>query len=284
MTLAVDLSKLPAPEVIEALDFEAILAARKAKLAELFPPIADYLSLESEPAVKIQELGAYRELLHYARVNDAARAVMVAFARGADLDNLAALIPVTRMAGESDERFRQRVILAPEAYPGAGPAGGLTFHAISADTRVKHVGLSRVPYRGEITVSILSSVDDGAAPADLLDAVRTRLNRDDVRLMTDVITVRPATISPYTIEARLKIGKGPDAALLAAQAEAALTAYTASRHRIGVAVFASALIAAAHVAGVEEVDLISPAADIMAAPHVAPWCSGIALAVEVVGG
>jgi phage-related baseplate assembly protein len=284
MTLAVDLSQLPAPEVIVALDFEAILAARKAKLAELFPPIAEYLGLESEPAVKIQETGAYRELLHYARVNDAARAVMVAFARGTDLDNLAALVPVTRMAGETDERFRQRVILAPEAYPGAGPAGGLTFHAMSADGRVKHVGPSRVPYRGEITVSILSNVGDGAASVDLLDSVRTRLNRDDVRLMTDVITVRSAAVSPYTIEARLKIGKGPDAALIKRQAEATLAAYAASRHRIGVAVFASALIANAHVAGVEEVDLLAPAADIMAAPHIAPWCSGIALSVEVVGG
>jgi phage-related baseplate assembly protein len=284
MTLAVDLSKLPAPEVIEALDFEVILAARKAKLAELFPPIAEYLTLESEPAVKIQELGAYRELLHYARVNDAARAVMIAFAEGVDLDHLAALIPVTRMPGESDARFRQRVILAPEAYPGAGPAGGLIFHAMSAEARVKHVGLSRVPYRGEITVSILSDAGDGAAPADLLGAVRTRLNRDDIRLMTDVITVRSAAILPYAIEARLKIGKGPDSVLLTVQAETALAAYAASRHRIGVSVFTSALIANAHVAGVEEVELISPAADIVGMPHVAPWCSGIALSVEVIGG
>jgi phage-related baseplate assembly protein len=284
MTLGVDLSKLPAPTVIEALDFEAILAARKAKLAELFPPIAEFLSLESEPAVTIQETGAYRELLHYARINDAARAVMVAFARGSDLDHLAALVPVTRMAGESDERFRQRVILAPEAYPGAGPAGGLTFHAMSADMRVKHVGLSRVPYRGEITLSILSNIGDGAAPANLLDAVRTRLNRDDVRLMTDVITVRSAAIHPYAIEARLKIGKGPDAALVKTQAEAALAGYTASRHRVGVAVFTSALVAAAHVTVVEEVELISPVADIVAVPHLAPWCSGITLVVEVAGG
>jgi phage-related baseplate assembly protein len=284
MTLAVDLSRLPAPTVVEPLDFEAILAARKARLAELFPPIAEYLTLESEPAVKIQETGAYRELLHYARVNDAARAVMVAFAQGADLDHLAALIPVTRMASETDERFRQRVVLAPEAYPGAGPAGGLTFHAMSAEARVKHVGLSRVPYRGEITVSILSNAGDGAAPADLLDAVRTRLNRDNVRLMTDIITVRSAAIRPYAIEARLKIGKGPDAALIKAQANTALAAYAASRHGIGVTVFTSALIAAAHVSGIEEVELVSPVADIIGTPHVAPWCSGIAVSVEVIGG
>jgi phage-related baseplate assembly protein len=284
MTLAVDLSRLPAPTVVEPLDFEAILAARKARLAELFPPIAEYLTLESEPAVKIQETGAYRELLHYARVNDAARAVMIAFAQAADLDHLAALIPVTRMAGEDDERFRRRVVLAPEAYPGAGPAGGLIFHAMSADSRVKHVGLSRVLYRGEITVSILSNAGDGAAPADLLDAVRTRLNRDDVRLMTDVITVRAAGILPYQIHATLRIGKGPDAALVKTQAEAALATYASSRHHIGVSVFASALIAAAHVVGVEEVELASPAVDIPATPHVAPWCSGMALSVGVIGG
>jgi phage-related baseplate assembly protein len=37
MTTAIDLSQLPAPEVLEALDYEAILAERKAALVALYP-------------------------------------------------------------------------------------------------------------------------------------------------------------------------------------------------------------------------------------------------------
>ena len=37
MSGIVDMSQLPAPDAIEALDFESIFAARKARLISLFP-------------------------------------------------------------------------------------------------------------------------------------------------------------------------------------------------------------------------------------------------------
>ena len=53
----IDLSQLPAPDVVETLDFETILAERKATLISLYPEdeqeaIARTLTLESEPLVK----------------------------------------------------------------------------------------------------------------------------------------------------------------------------------------------------------------------------------------
>lgn len=53
----IDLSQLPAPDVVETLDFEAILAERKATLISLYPEdeqdaIAVTLTLESDPLVK----------------------------------------------------------------------------------------------------------------------------------------------------------------------------------------------------------------------------------------
>ncbi len=281
---AVDLSKLPAPLVVEPLGFETILAARKDKLAELFPPVAAFLSLESEPAVKLQETGAYRELIHYARVNDAARAVMLAFAIGSDLDHLGAIFGVTRLDGETDDRLRNRIGLAPEAYPGAGPAGGIVYHAMTASAVVKDVGLARVPYRGEISVYILSTEGDGTPSDEVMIAVRERLTDDGIKLMTDTIQVLPAEIVPYTVDLRLRIPKGPDPLVVKAAAEAALATFTAGRHRVGYEVFVSAISAAAHVPNVEQVVILSPMADIVTGTGQAPWCSGITVTTELIDG
>ncbi len=43
------------------------------------------LELESEPATKLLQENAYRELLLRQRINEAAQAVMVAYAMGGDL-------------------------------------------------------------------------------------------------------------------------------------------------------------------------------------------------------
>ena len=73
----IDLSQLPAPDVVETLDFETILAERKATLVSLYPEeqqeaVARTLALESEPLVKYLEENAYREVIWRQRVNDAA--------------------------------------------------------------------------------------------------------------------------------------------------------------------------------------------------------------------
>ena len=80
---AIDLSRLPAPTVVEAIDYEMVLAALKADLVARWP---DYTAdLESDPAIKLLEVAAYREVLLRQRVNDAARAVLVRTALAAVL-------------------------------------------------------------------------------------------------------------------------------------------------------------------------------------------------------
>lgn len=94
----IDLSKLPAPQLIEELDYEAILNEMRKKLRELLPEWTGY-ELESDPANKVLEVAAYREMLLRQRVNEAARGVLVAFAQGSDLDHLAAFYPDKRLEG-----------------------------------------------------------------------------------------------------------------------------------------------------------------------------------------
>jgi phage-related baseplate assembly protein len=98
MSHLIDLSKLPPPRLIEELDYGTILAEMRNKLRELLPEWTGY-ELESDPANKVLEVAAYREMLLRQRVNEAARGVMVAFATGSDLDHLAAFYPETRLPG-----------------------------------------------------------------------------------------------------------------------------------------------------------------------------------------
>ena len=289
----VDLSRLPAPQVIETLSFDAIYADLLASLQAMVPDFD--ATIESDPAVKLLQLVAYREMLLRAKINDAARAVMPAFATGADLDQLAALLGVarlTRNAGdptrgvlavmETDDEFRRRLVLAPEGYSVAGPEGAYIFHALSADPSVLDASATS-PSPGRVVVTILSRTGDGTAPAALVATVTAYLTADTRRPMTDAVTVQSATIIPYAVTATIRTFDGPDAAIVLATARARLDAYVAGCHRLGRDVARSGILAALHVEGVVTVQLASPPADIPIDRTQAPWCSGIAITHAGIG-
>lgn len=289
---AIDLSKLPAPDIVETLDYETILAAMLADLEARDPAFTELL--ESDPAVKVLEVAAYRELLIRQRVNDACRGVMLAFATGGDLDQLGALYSVTRQivqaanpaaippipaVYESDERFRQRIQLAPESYTTAGSVGAYTFHALSASALVKSVGVTS-PNPGEVLVTVLSTEGTGVPDGPLLAAVTAALGAEDVRPLTDQVTVQAVTLVDYAISAELRIADGPDVAVVLAAAEAAATAYVAAANTVGGQVTVSGLHAALTVEGVLKVDLGAFVADIEADLTEAPRCTALAVAEE----
>src|SRR5262245_34679611 len=110
----IDLAAFPPPEAIETLDFEVILAAVMADAQARFDLAGiayDVGGLETDPVKIVAEAASYRELLLRARINDAIRANLLAFARGADLDHLAAFYDAARMPAEGDDRFRLRIQL-----------------------------------------------------------------------------------------------------------------------------------------------------------------------------
>lgn len=281
---AVDLSRLPAPDLIEALDYEQILADVIAAVRILIP---DFVARESDPATVVLQTLAYREMLLRQRVNDAARSVMVAHAMGGDLDHLAALFGVPRLllvaadpdndiaeVWESDEDFRRRIVLAPESYSVAGPEGAYIYHALSADPRVLDASaISTVP--GQVIVTILSRTGDGSAPADLVDIVRDYLSAETRRPLTDHVLVQSATIINFAVEAELTTFSGPDAALVVAEAYRRLAEYLAASFRMGRDITISGLHKALHSEGVQNVRLISPAADLAIDRIEAAHCTGI---------
>lgn len=178
----VDLSRLPPPNIIEPLDFETILAEDKALYASFYPEhTAD---LESDPVIKVLELLAFKEVNLRGRVNDAARAMMLAFATGEDLDQIAARYGVERQTidpgdpdavppvpptKETDAAFLRRVQLAPEALSVAGSRGGYIFHGLSAGETPASVDVLS-PEPGTVTITYTFDPDQTAALAKDVDA------------------------------------------------------------------------------------------------------------------
>lgn len=289
---AVDLSRLPAPSVIETLSFEQILGEMVASLQAITAEdpesaaVFDAL-LDSDPAMILLQIFAYRELNIRARINDAAKAVMPAYAVGADLDNLAALMNVTRLlldpgdpaAGiaptyESDADLRSRFVLAPEGFSVAGPEGAYIFHARSASGDVLDASAIS-PAPGEVLVTVLARAGNGAASPELLALVAAHVSDETRRPLTDAVTVQAATIVHYAINASVKTFAGPDGSIVIAESIRRVTEYAERQHRLGLDVTISGLHAALHGEGVQNVILTSPVADIVIDRESASWCTGI---------
>lgn len=288
---AVDLSELDSPDVVERIDYEAILAAMIDDLQARDPEFTALV--ESDPAYKVLEVAAYRETLLRQRVNEAAQGVMLAYARGADLDQIAANYNVERLlidsgdpdaippvppTFESDADFRRRVQLSPEGYTVAGAQGAYVFHALGADPNVKDAQAFS-PGPGLVTVYVLSREGNGTASVDMIEAVEDTLSADTIRPMTDNLTVQSAAVTEYTVVAELTVYAGPDSEVVRQSAEAAAQAFVAEQHRMGYDITRSGLFAALHRPGVQNVTLTSPAADIVVGTGEAAFCTAVTVTV-----
>lgn len=288
---AVDLSRLPAPAIVEVLDFEVILSAMLADLRELDPQF-DALT-ESEPAHKLLQVAAYREMNLRQRVNESIRAVMLAYAIGADLDQLAANFNVARLmldAGdpaalppvlptwEPDDDLRRRVQLAFEGLSTAGPAGAYIFHALGADADVADCAAIS-PSPGIVEIYVLARSGTGTPSPGVLAAVEAKLSADDVRPLTDHVTVHPVGVVNYTVEAELEVFNGPDSAVVKTAAQAAAEDYVLEQRKIGRPSTRSGLFAALHQPGVRNVNLIQPAEDVEVTDTQVAVCTGVSVEI-----
>ncbi len=227
------------------------------------------------------------------RINDAARALLLATASGTDLEHLGALYGVHRLlieggdAGtippvpptyEDDESLRLRIQQAPEAFSVAGPVGAYEFHARGASALVADVAVAS-PAPGQVQVTILSREGGGFADQQLLDVVSAALNDERVRPLCDTVIVQPAGLVDYQIEAVLTVAPGPDSEVVRSRAAAVAQAYVDAVRRIGQPVTLSGLYSALHGQGVVRVDLIQPPAEIDPGPTAVANCISITVTV-----
>lgn len=285
-----DLSRLPLPHAVVAPAFEQLLAARLADLRSRAPDI-DAL-LESDPAVKLQEVDAYRELLVLARIDDAVRATMLAFAVGADLDHLAAIHGLSRLVidaeaqppiYETDAQLRHRVLLAPEALAAAGPHAAWVAHALAAHAGVRAVDVwSPVP--GQVSVAVQAHGGDGAPSPELVERVRAHLSQPHIKPLTDILSVKPVLNIPYAIAVEVFVLPGPAPELVRREVAASLSAMADARRLPARDVPVSAVIAAATTGAVDRVVVTSPAGDIARGHGEVAVCTAVDVVVRVHDG
>lgn len=317
---SINLSALPAPDVIQTVDFEALLEEMKAAFVAVVPELASAIELESELTNKMLQAFAYWRMLDRQEFNDNAIGLLIAKSTGSTLDHLAADFGVERLViqeandtinppipeiMESDKALRQRVQLSHEGRTTAGSRGGYIFHALSASGRIKDVsvnaphfglvtldpalqaqlpanvlvyevlddaGLSN-PLPGDVAVTALVSDGDGTPTPDDLTTIQQAVNDEEIRPLTDHPRISGASIINYQVEAVLTIMEGPDASIVLAAAQEAVEAYVADRHKLDHDITLSGLNAALFQAGVQKVELIQPAADIIVNKQQAAYCS-----------
>jgi len=297
--MSVDFSQLIQPDIIEEIDFEALYTERKEALIQLWPSeeqpsIRQTLTRESEPLVKLLQENCYREMILRNRINQAARALLLAYATKNDLDQLGAnfnvkrlvvspadnsTTPPTEAVMESDDAFRERIQLAFDTLSVAGPEAAYKKFARDADGRVGDVSVVS-PQPAYVTLTILQADSlTGAASPELVQIVTNVVTAEDVRPIGDRVTVQSASIVNYAINAKLYIGKDPEAATLLQQAIANVTAYATKQKRLGRSIRMSAIYAALHIDGVNRVELISPTADVVLTPAQASYCTSISVTI-----
>jgi phage-related baseplate assembly protein len=272
---------LPPPAILEELDFEQLLAAIVADAQARLAAVGitwDVGALETDPVMILCQAFAYRELLLRARVNDAARANLLAFAGTSDLDHLAAFYDVTRLLDEPDARVRERVSLTILGRSAGGPLERYKAVAMAASVQVRDVAIWREGRDPTVRVAVLTD-DLSPKPWELLDAVRAALEAPEIRVVSDRFEVVSAirTVTDVALTVRLA-PDAPDA--LFAQVATAVRSAWETENLLGLDLTTSWLISKAMIPGVTRVSVTYPDKDLVAQPHEAIGIGGI----EIIDG
>ncbi|BBS85930.1 baseplate J/gp47 family protein [Aeromonas media] len=273
--MTINMSALPAPQAVEELDFETIFAEQKTWVINQWPHLAPALELESEPLTVLLQAWSYRELIWRARLNDALKASMLAWAQGDDLLNLAAFFDLEKAEGETDDQLRARCTLSLRALSTAGPEDSYRYHAIATDPAAIKDADAHNGGAGVVNVAVLARAGNGTPSAALLAKVRTRLNHKTIRPLTDTVSVIPAHIVPVVIDYQIILPGLPDDEHSLNVARQRLADYCATTNIIGGTITIADIYASLKNAGISNVILRSPTSDITTDRESAPYVSSI---------
>lgn len=286
-----DLNALPKPQVVKQHDFETILARKKQELKSRCPQWnAD---TESDPSVKNLEVSAFDEVVLEQRVNDAATAVMLPWAKNEDLDNLAVFFdekrrviipanpdakPPQQSVMESNEAFKKRLLLKWSSISTAGPRKSWIFHTLSASTEVKDANAYRIS-PGRVEIPVLTNNGDGRAASELLSLIDVYVNDEDIRPLCSHGIFKSANIINWSLNAEITVSNTLIKQSILNEVTKNAQDYAESQHKLEGLISLSALNAALHIKGVENVTLLSPLSKIVCLRDEAPFCTEITIQV-----
>lgn len=258
--MTVNLSDLAPPDIVETLDYEVILQRMKDDLVARDPEFVHLL--ESDPAMKVMEVAAWRELIIRQRVNDGTRANLLAFSTGNDLEHLAAFYDVVRLPDEDDVALRRRIQEKITGWSTAGSRAHYRFHALSSDVRVRDARADS-PEAGRVRVSVLSSEGSGFPSDELLQNVRDRVTSEEVRVLTDTVEVVACGVIYVDVVANIYLYPDTQDQLMDTIRANFIEDFDASRG-LGWDLTRSWIIAHLFLEGVQRVELESPTENIIA--------------------
>lgn len=356
-----DISQLPKPALIQEYTIAEKIEWLKNELKFELPA---WTGSDADPAMKIFKAVAALDCLRDQRVNDAARRLLIAFAKGSDLDNIRPEIPrltgtnatciceieadaagvvpegfeitdtagnitgittesltfsaagkleieveITNPAGilgngisgklteqtepnpiiisvtqktaasggadvESDDRYIQRLLLAPSANMGGWKA--YAFYTLTADVNIKECKI-KSPAPGNIDVILLSSEGDGTAGSAMIDRVEDALDPEDIRPQSDIVEVMSSEIISYALGITVYLRPGVEQRVVS-EVLAKATAAVSSLHKCGYDINESVLAGLCYVSGVSKLVLSKDGAawsDIVCTDYEAAYCTGV---------
>ncbi|WP_077924974.1 baseplate assembly protein, partial [Wohlfahrtiimonas larvae] len=262
---------LPKPSVIQPLSFEAELKRIEDAFIALNPTYAGLL-VESDPIKKVLEAWAYDRVNWVNHFNESARQTMLAYANGSNLDQSAANSVTPRLPNESDESLRYRASIAPEGFTCAGPSGAYEYHSLKVSSDVMHATvLAHTPIQGYVTVVLLSHSNNGEASEELRDQVWNHLSAEEVRPLCDTVHVEKAIFKDTEIIIKATYFEGSDKDEVNARILKSLEYLSElnATERKAKDIFkpkemltVNQIHQAARVAGVQNIEVISPKNDI----------------------
>lgn len=134
---------------------------------------------------------------------------------------------------ESDEAYRERILLAPESFSVAGPVGAYEYFARAVNPSICDVFVDNLrtpegaPIGGQVQVTVLTK--SGLPSDELIDEVRRALSAERRRPLCDEVTVSAPVAVDYAVDAELVLYTGANPLTVTAAAKAAWAAYEAVR-------------------------------------------------------
>ncbi|MDP8162795.1 baseplate J/gp47 family protein [Pasteurella skyensis] len=182
------------------------------------------------------------------------------------------------LAEESDDDYRKRILLAPEAFSSCGSIEAYKYHTFSVSQAIADVDID-TPRGGLVKITVLTK--SGKPDSRLLSDIQSYVSAERLRPLCDTVEVANPIITPYQINAELILLEGYREDIVKTQARNALQLYLSDKtKKLGLDVVPSALISALRVEGVYDVILHSP--NKLTIPKDG-WAKCTAISVEVNG-
>lgn len=162
---------------------------------------------------------------------------------------------------EQDDRYRERIILAPEAYSNAGSRGAYRYHAMSVDQAITDVavhGADEGQPAGQ--VALFPLVESGLPSESLLQRMEAVVSGEKLRPLSDTVRAFSPIEVGFVIRAHLTIYRNADPELVMQGAQLAAQAYVEGlRAALGRDIVPEQITGALQVAGVYRARIEQPA-------------------------